>query len=200
LAGTSPATTRKHIRDYLNRWAAKEKAGRELRAARSDGDAAKIGCGDGPTREAGPQAGSRPANRDAVGAELWAIKAVKPRRTLPEVDHMPTAPLVYRSVKGGRLMTHPHSHVHVVVHYIAAERPFEDRDANPAETIGSLKAKVLAAFGLTEGNLPDGNIAQYILYFEKIPLENMGQTIGELAAGRPVLQLKLCQHIVQGRR
>jgi len=95
-------------------------------------------------------------------------------------------------------MANPHTQLHVVVHYAAAEQPFNDHDADPAETVGALKARVLAAFHLTEGNLPDGNVAQYTLYLQKDPLENMDKTLGELAAGHPVLQLKLSQQIVQG--
>ena len=95
-------------------------------------------------------------------------------------------------------MTKIETQLHVVVHYMAAEQPFQDHHADPAETLGALKARVLTAFGLVEGNLPDGNIATYTLYDKKTPLENMNQTLGELAAGQPVLQLKLSQQIVQG--
>lgn len=95
-------------------------------------------------------------------------------------------------------MVHPHTHLHVVVHYVAAEQPFQDHEASPSETIGSLKARVLGAFGLTEGTGPDGNVTTYLLYHEKALLENMSQSLAEVASGQPVLQLKLCQHIVQG--
>ena len=95
-------------------------------------------------------------------------------------------------------MSHDNSRVHVVVHYVAAEQPFQDQNAERSETVGSLMARVLAAFGLTAGNQPDGNIATYTFYHAKNPAENMGQTLGELAGDHPVLQLKLSQQIVQG--
>jgi hypothetical protein len=86
----------------------------------------------------------------------------------------------------------------VVVHYVAAEHPFKE-DAPPEETVGQLKMQVLAAFGLTEGQMPDGNTVTYTLYHGKTPLENMGQTLGELAGHQHVLQLKLIQQITQGQ-
>ena len=85
----------------------------------------------------------------------------------------------------------------VVVHYPAAEEPFKD-DAERSETIGQLKPRVLTAFGLVEGQTPDGNIVTYTLYHHKTPLENPNQTLGDLAGDQKVLQLKLSQHITQG--
>lgn len=88
--------------------------------------------------------------------------------------------------------------VQVMVHYVAAEEPFKDDYADRNETVGHLKPRVLRGFELTDGQLPDGNIATYTLYHHKTPLENMGQTIGELAGEHKVLQLKLTQQITQG--
>lgn len=88
--------------------------------------------------------------------------------------------------------------LHVVVHYVAAGEPFKDKDADPAETVGQLKSRVLAAFGLTEGATPDGNTTTYTLYYERQPLENMNQTLGEIAGHQDTLQLRLVQQIVQG--
>ncbi len=85
----------------------------------------------------------------------------------------------------------------VVVHYIAAEEPFRD-DADRSETVGQLKSRVLEAFGLTEGSTPEGNVVTYALYHDRTPLENPGQTLGELAGDQKVLQLKLTQQITQG--
>jgi len=90
-----------------------------------------------------------------------------------------------------------HDKLHVVVHYPAAEEPFKD-EAERTETVGQLKARVLSAFGLVEGQLPDGNIAAYTLYDHKTPLENLNQTLGEIAGEQKVLQLKLSQQITQG--
>lgn len=90
-----------------------------------------------------------------------------------------------------------HDKLHVVVHYPAAEEPFKD-EAERTETVGQLKVRVLSAFGLVEGQLPDGNIAAYTLYDHKTPLENLNQTLGEIAGEQKVLQLKLSQQITQG--
>ncbi len=47
--------------------------------------------------------------------------------------------------------------IRVVVHYIAAAEPFKDAHADRSETVGHLKARVLLAFGLTEGPTPEGS-------------------------------------------
>lgn len=86
----------------------------------------------------------------------------------------------------------------VVVHYIAAAEPFKDARADRSETVGHLKARVLLAFGLTEGSTPDGSTVNYILYHNKTPLENLQQTLGELSGEHHELELKLVQQIIQG--
>jgi hypothetical protein len=86
----------------------------------------------------------------------------------------------------------------VVVHYPAAAEPFKDEDADRDETVGQLKARVLTAFGLSEGTTSDGNVVSYTLYQHKTPLENPAQTLGELAGRERVLQLKLSQQLTQG--
>jgi hypothetical protein len=89
--------------------------------------------------------------------------------------------------------------LHVTVHFPAAEEPFQDPHVDRSETVGHLKARVLTAFGLVEGTLPDGNIAAYTLYHEKKPLEDSTQTLGDIAGHHKALQLKLTQQITQGR-
>lgn len=89
--------------------------------------------------------------------------------------------------------------IHVVVHYVAAAEPFRDNDADRNETVGHLKQRVLTEFGLTEGQTPDGNVTTYTLYHHKAPVENMGQTLGDLAGDEKTLQLRLVQQITQGR-
>lgn len=86
----------------------------------------------------------------------------------------------------------------VVVHYVAAEEPFKDHHADRNETVGQLKQRVLTEFGLTEGQTPDGNITTYTLFHHKKAVENMGQTLGELAGDENTLQLRLVQQITQG--
>jgi hypothetical protein len=90
-----------------------------------------------------------------------------------------------------------HTKLKVVVHYVAAEQPFKE-DATPGETVGQLKQRVLAAFGLTEGQTPDGNTVTYTLYHGKTPLENPSQTLADVAVHHHDLQLKLVQQITQG--
>lgn len=87
---------------------------------------------------------------------------------------------------------------HVVVHYAPAGEPFKDEHAHRNETVGHLKARVLTAFGLVEGQTPEGNIVTYTLYHERTPLENPNQTLGEVAGHKPILQLKLAQQVTQG--
>jgi hypothetical protein len=89
--------------------------------------------------------------------------------------------------------------LHLVVHFPAAAEPFKDEHAEPSETIGHLKTRVLTAFGLVDGALPDGSTATYTLYHEKKPLENAMQTLGDVAGEHKTLQLKLAQQITQGR-
>jgi hypothetical protein len=86
----------------------------------------------------------------------------------------------------------------VAVHYIAAAEPFKDAHADRSETVGHLKARVLLAFGLTEGSTPEGSTVIYTLYHNKTPLENLQQTLGELAGEHHELELKLVQQITQG--
>lgn len=80
----------------------------------------------------------------------------------------------------------------VVVHYPAAAEPFRG-ESDRGETVGQLKSRVLSAFGLSEGNG-----TSYTLFSHKTPLENLGQTLGEIAGDMPELQLKLSQQITQG--
>ncbi len=88
--------------------------------------------------------------------------------------------------------------VRVVVHYVAAAEPFKDAYADRSETVGHLKARVLLAFGLTEGPTPEGSTVSYTLYHQKTPLENLQQTLGDLAGEHHELELKLVQQITQG--
>jgi len=86
----------------------------------------------------------------------------------------------------------------VVVHYVGAGAPFKDPHAARTESLGHLKTRVLAAFGLVEGPTPDGNVVTYTLYHGKTPLENLAQTLGEVAGEAHVLQLKLARQVTQG--
>ena len=85
----------------------------------------------------------------------------------------------------------------VIVNYPAAKGPFQQDHASPAETVGALKAVVLNAFGLTEGQ-SNGSTYTYTLFHDKTPLENPGETIGQLAGHAATLVLKLSQQVTQG--
>jgi hypothetical protein len=87
----------------------------------------------------------------------------------------------------------------VVVHYAAAAKPYKQDHTNRHETVGTLKANVLNAFGLTEGQHADGNTYSYTLYHHKTPLENLDETLGKVAGDKHTLELKLSQQVTQGR-
>jgi len=82
--------------------------------------------------------------------------------------------------------------IEVQVHYIAAGKPFK-KDAEPTETVGQLKAEALKAFGLIEDATKT-----FKLFHRKNELQNMGQTLGEAAAGKKELKIDLEEVIVQG--
>jgi hypothetical protein len=86
----------------------------------------------------------------------------------------------------------------VKVTYVAAKKPFEQENASRSETVGTLKATVLNAFGLTEGQAADGKTYTYTLFQGKTPLENLSQTLGEIAGHKDELELKLSQQVTQG--
>lgn len=87
----------------------------------------------------------------------------------------------------------------VIVHYAAAMKPYEQDHASRQETVGTLKANVLNAFGLKEGQHADGNTYTYTLYDHKTPLENLSETLGQLAGNKHTLELKLSQQVTQGQ-
>ena len=85
----------------------------------------------------------------------------------------------------------------VIVNYPAAKGPFEQEHASPTETVGTLKSAVLNAFGLAEGQ-SNGSTYTYTLFHNKTPLENLGETIGQIAGHAATLVLKLSQQVTQG--
>lgn len=48
---------------------------------------------------------------------------------------------------------HHDKNLKVIVNYPAAKGPFEQERVLPSETLATLKATVLSAFGLTEGSV-----------------------------------------------
>jgi len=86
----------------------------------------------------------------------------------------------------------------VIVHYMAALHPFKDEHVSRSETVATLKAQVLKAFGLTEGSSPDGSSVSYHLYHKKAELTDGNQTLGSVSGDDKVLELKLVQKLTQG--
>lgn len=87
--------------------------------------------------------------------------------------------------------------LNVTVTYPAAGKPFQDKKADPDETLASLKVRVLAKFGLQEGD-EGANQITYILFKGKDRLEDLSVTLKHLAGSAAALSLKLGQQIVQG--
>jgi hypothetical protein len=86
----------------------------------------------------------------------------------------------------------------VIVKYAAAPKPFMEDGVDPQETLGSLKERVLRAFGLSEGSLPDGNAVAYKLYHNKDELTDLSHTLQSVANHAAALELKLSQFVTQG--
>ena len=88
----------------------------------------------------------------------------------------------------------------VTVRYAAAPKPFHDHEASRQETLQALRARVLDTFGLSDGqSTPDGSTITYKLYNGKTELTDTAVNIGALAGQAHALELKLSQHIQQGR-
>ncbi len=85
----------------------------------------------------------------------------------------------------------------VEVRYAAAEDSFKS-EAKADETVGHLKHRVLIAFDLEEGQTPDGGAVTYTLYHGEKPLDNLGETLGNIAGHHHELRLNLVQQITQG--
>ena len=81
----------------------------------------------------------------------------------------------------------------VEVHYIAAKKPFKT-EAKPSETVGQLKVQALKAFGLVE----EGN-KTFKIFFHKAELQNLGETLGQVAGDKKDLNLDLEEFIIQGK-
>jgi hypothetical protein len=77
------------------------------------------------------------------------------------------------------------------------KKPFEEKHASHKETLSTLQSAVLKAFGLPEGDV-DGKTYTYTLYHHKTPLENLSETLGQLAGHAESLVLKLSQQVTQG--
>jgi hypothetical protein len=90
-----------------------------------------------------------------------------------------------------------HLSLNVTVTYPAAGQPFHEKEGPASETLGSLKARVLDFFGLSEGE-EGGQRISYFLFKGKVKLTDLSVTLGSLAGDADALHLKLVQHIEQG--
>ncbi len=94
--------------------------------------------------------------------------------------------------------TEHHDHkLTVTVRYIAATKPFQDNNASRDETLASLKARVMDAFGLKETQDANQQVL-YWLYEEDTKLEDLSRTLGAIAGDKNHLKLRLVQQIIQG--
>jgi hypothetical protein len=80
----------------------------------------------------------------------------------------------------------------VAVHYAAAKEPYKE-EAEPSETVGQLKEHALKAFGLVE-TPPKA----YKLFYEGRELNNMNETLGQLAGEKTHLSFDLEEVLIQG--
>jgi len=85
----------------------------------------------------------------------------------------------------------------VTVRYLAATRPFQDNNAEPPETLASLKTRVMDAFGVQESENANQTVL-YWLYQDDTKLEDPTRTLGALAGDKNHLKLRLVQQIIQG--
>lgn len=90
-----------------------------------------------------------------------------------------------------------HRSLNVTVTYPAAGQPFHEEEGQASETLGSLKARVLDFFGLSEGE-EGGQRISYFLFKGKEKLTDLSVSLGSLAGEAGALHLKLVQHIEQG--
>ena len=82
--------------------------------------------------------------------------------------------------------------IKVFVSYMAAIKPFETF-VEPTQTIENIKQLALNEFGLVDGG---GKV--FNLFYEKKELQNLSETIGQLAEGKKELKFDLDETLVQG--
>lgn len=87
--------------------------------------------------------------------------------------------------------------INVQVRYPAAPKPFVDPKAQPSETVGQLKARVLKAFEVAETQTPEQQVL-YFIYLGDEKLDDLNRTLGDITGKDRVLKLKLVQQIIQG--
>ncbi len=95
------------------------------------------------------------------------------------------------TIESGEKAKHEFLILHV--RYLGAHRQFVDDGALPTETLAELKPRVLDFFTLSE----QGG-KTYTFSHDDVPLTNMSETLGKLAAGKHELKLKLVEQFEQG--
>lgn len=80
----------------------------------------------------------------------------------------------------------------LLVVYEAAGDELRDNHAKAAETLESAKARVLIAFGLSEGD-DHGKLTTYSLFHNEHELKDLSRTIGDVAGGAELLVLELAR-------
>lgn len=99
-------------------------------------------------------------------------------------------------ISGGDL-ARPHEHLVLRVRYLASPQPYIEPHANEAETLATLKPRVLQHFGLAEGDA-NGGRKEYVFADDGVIQTNLNVTIGELSDGKHTLLLTLLEQFVQG--
>jgi hypothetical protein len=80
----------------------------------------------------------------------------------------------------------------VLVTYPTRGDELRDNHAKRLETLASLKARVLVAFGLNEGD-EHGKLTTYSLFHDDHELKNLERTLGEVAGDEELLKLELAR-------
>jgi len=134
-------------------------------------------------------------------ATLKELAGIPTTKELEEIINGTLTPLANDSVvhiHGGEVfLGREKDALHVTVYYPAAKEPYTEYHARRTETVGMLKSRVLVAFNLAEGQESGQNFT-YTLYHKKRLLENLAETLGQVAGQERSLDLKLSQQITQG--
>ena len=93
---------------------------------------------------------------------------------------------------------HHNEHLTVQVRYSSATKPFVDPQVNGSELLAAFRTRVMKEFNVTDEKLPDGGQKIFFLYREDTRLENLNQTMGDLAGEDKHLKLKLVETVIQG--
>jgi hypothetical protein len=88
--------------------------------------------------------------------------------------------------------------IEVEVRYPAAEEPFE-AEFSPNTLLAQIRSAAMTAFGLTEGQLPDGSTVSYPLYFHKERQDDLTRTLAQVILGDAnEAEFRLAQQVTQG--